>query len=179
MISQTIAQRYAQALMFLGRDDGRFADYGRELADVAALTAETGLVAALTSPLFPGEIRRRVLDEVLSRLNLSGIMANFILLLQEKGRLAHLPAINDCYRRLVDEANKIKRAAVVTAVPIDPSLREKIKAVLEKLTGYDIVLETREDPEIIGGLVAQVGDLTLDGSVRTQLRNLKESLIKR
>jgi len=55
---------------------------------------------------------------------------------------------------------------------------EKKEKTLEKLTGSTVVMEVEEDPSIIGGLMAKVGDLVLDGSVRTQINSLRESLIK-
>lgn len=179
MISQTIARRYAQALLAIGLDDGQNAKYGQELAAFAQLASGAGMAAALDNPLYPAEIRRQILSRVLAKAGLSKTMNNFISLLQDKGRFAHLEAINKYFQYLVDEVNNIKRASVVTAKPVKPAILAKVKTAVERMTGKTIILEARQDPAIIGGIVTQVGDLTLDGSVRTQLKNLKESLIKR
>ncbi|MEW6264444.1 MAG: ATP synthase F1 subunit delta [Thermodesulfobacteriota bacterium] len=178
MISQTIARRYAQALLALGQEDGQLTRYGEELAEFVKAAGQADLVVALTNPLYPREARRKLLDAILAKMKLSKIMENFLDLLQEKGRIGQVKAINDYYQRLVDEARNVKRAMIVTARPLSASAQARVKAAMEKMTGRTIILETKVDPDIIGGLVAQVGDLKMDGSVKTQLKNIRESLSK-
>jgi F-type H+-transporting ATPase subunit delta len=72
----------------------------------------------------------------------------------------------------------ISRAEVASATTLDGEEVAAIKAALEKVTGGTVFVETRVDPELIGGVVARVGDLVLDGSVRTQLASIKETLVK-
>ena len=67
---------------------------------------------------------------------------------------------------------------MTSATPLTEEAVESIKASLEKTVGQSIVVETEVDPELIGGVIARVGDLVLDGSVRTQLASIKETLIK-
>ena len=62
------------------------------------------------------------------------------------------------------------------AIELDASLLAKIQATLEKITGNQVILETEVDSSIIGGVIAKVGDLVLDGSIKTQLNGLKESI---
>ncbi len=178
MISQTIARRYAQALFAIGREDGDYTKYGEELSYFTQILVNSELAEALSYPIYPADIRRKILDEVVSKLGLSTIVNNFIGLLQDKGRTGHMTAINDYYHRLVDELNNVKRASITTAGPISEAIQNQVKATLEKMTGKVIILEADQNPEIIGGVIAQVGDLTLDGSIKTQLVNLKESLVK-
>ncbi|MFH1139436.1 MAG: ATP synthase F1 subunit delta [Pseudomonadota bacterium] len=178
MISQTVARRYAQALLAIGREDGKYEQYGQETASFAQLMSEPGVSDALTKPIYPAEIRRKILDQILLRAKFSPIIKNFLGLLQDKGRTNQIQAINAYYQRLVDELNNVKRAMVTASGPLSKAIQKEIKVTLEKLTGKTIILEMKQDPEIIGGIVAKVGDLTLDGSIKTQLKNLKESLIK-
>lgn len=178
MISQTIARRYAQALLALGQEDGNFQKYGKELALFAEAMAGPELMEALTNPIYPKGVRRGILDSVLAKMGLSKMVENFVGLLQDKARISHTTAINAYYQRLVDEVNNVQRATVTTATKVSDSVKKQVKATLEKMTGKTIILDIVQDPEIIGGVVAKVGDLTLDGSVKTQLRNLKESLVK-
>ena len=178
MISQTIARRYAQALLAIGQEDGNYEKYGQEVAAFAQMMSEAGLAEALINPIYPAEIRRKILDQILAKSKFSAITLNFLGLLQDKGRISQVPAINAYYERLVDELNNVQRATVTTSAALSKSIQKEVKAALEKLTGKKIILEAKQDPEIIGGIVAQVGDLTLDGSIKTQLKNLKESLIK-
>lgn len=178
MISQTIARRYAKALLVLGQEDGNFDKYGQEVAGFVRSAAASELTEALTNPIYPAASRRQLLDAVLNKMDLSKITQNFLKLLMDKGRINHIEAISDHYSRLVDEINNIKRAKIITASDLPEATREQVKKSLEELTSKTILLEIEQDKDIIGGIVAQVGDLTLDGSVKTQLANLKESLIK-
>ena len=79
---------------------------------------------------------------------------------------------------LADELENLKRALVKSAVPLDEGMQKRLRQALEQMTKSKVVMEFEEDPTIIGGVVARVGDLVLDGSVRTQLDSLRESLIK-
>ncbi|MFH1091391.1 MAG: ATP synthase F1 subunit delta [Pseudomonadota bacterium] len=178
MISQTLSRRYAQALMGIGQEDGNYSQYGEELAAFVKLFEKTELAQALSNPIYPADSRRNVLEAVTARMDFSRIVQNFLGLLQDKGRISHVQGVNEHYQRLVDEVNNIQRATVTAAGPISQALQSQIKATLEKMTGKTIFLEIVQDPEIIGGAVAKVGDLTLDGSLKTQLMNLKELLIK-
>ena len=178
MTGQTIARRYAKALLAIGQEDGNFEKYGEELADFDQAMNQAGLAEALGNPIYPMANRSRILDQILEKMALSGIVNNFLKLLMDKGRIQLVGPITAYYQRLVDEFNNTERATVTTAFPLSDEIQEQVRRSLEGLTGKTILIESRQDPEIIGGIVAQVGDLTLDGSVKTQLQNLKESLIK-
>ena len=78
----------------------------------------------------------------------------------------------------MDEVENVSRAKVKTAIFLDDATQDRLRQTMEKLTGSTVVMEVEEDPSIIGGIVARVGDLVLDGSVRTQINSLRESLIK-
>lgn len=178
MISQTVARRYAKALLAIGREDQNFERYGEELSGFARLMTRRDLAEALTNPLYPYDSRRQILDLILEKMSLSQMVQNLVGLLMDKGRINHVEAISSYYERLVDEVNNIERATIVMATSLPDAIHRQVKTILEEMTGKTILLEVEQDAEIIGGIVAHVGDLTLDGSVRTQLENLKESLIK-
>ena len=129
MISQTIARRYAQALLAIGQDDGNFVAYGEDLAGFVQVYLNNELKEALVNPLYPADSRRKVLDKVLSKMGLSKIVINFLGLLQDKGRMNHVEAISDYYQRLVDEVNNVKRATITTAAPISEAIQNQVKTV--------------------------------------------------
>ena len=81
------------------------------------------------------------------------------------------------HRTLVDEHAGRIRATVTSARPLDPMLETRLKTALEKQSGKTVILEKKEDPSIVGGLVTQLGDLVYDGSVRTQLQQMREQLL--
>ena len=77
---------------------------------------------------------------------------------------------------LADELKGIVRANLVSATELSSESFEQIRDSLSKMTGKEILLESEQDPNLIGGIVTRIGDLVLDGSVKTQLQNMRESL---
>jgi F-type H+-transporting ATPase subunit delta len=172
-----IARRYAKALMLIGKADGNAETYRDELERVTGLiTGNSDLELAITNPLYEAAGRKKVLKSVVETLTLSEVMRAFLLLVFDKGRIGFLASINDFYQKLADEVKGIARASLVSAGALSSETVEKIRATLSKKTGKDIILEVEQDPSLIGGIVTRIGDLVLDGSIRTQLLNMKESL---
>ena len=83
---------------------------------------------------------------------------------------------DEFYQKLADELKGIARASLVSATEISSETIEKIRTTLSKRTGKDIILKVEHDPGLIGGIVSRIGDLVLDGSIKTQLLNMRESL---
>jgi F-type H+-transporting ATPase subunit delta len=98
------------------------------------------------------------------------------MLLFDKGRMGYIGEINNFYQKLADELKGIARASLVSATELASDIVEKIRASLSQKTGKDIILEVEQDPSLIGGIVTKIGDLVLDGSIKTQLSNMRESL---
>ena len=103
-------------------------------------------------------------------------MTSYLLLLFDKGRIGYIDDINDFYQNLADELKGIARASLVSATRLSAKTIEKIRAVLSEKTGKEIILEVEQDSDLIGGIVTKIGDLVLDGSIKTQLFNMRESL---
>ncbi|MEJ2661042.1 MAG: ATP synthase F1 subunit delta [Desulfobacteraceae bacterium] len=155
MKNLAIARRYAKALLLIGKEDGNTETYRTELNGVA---------------------RRKVLSTVIEKLELSKVMASFLVFLFDKGRIGFLQSINVFYNKLADELKGVAHASLVSATELSSEAVEKIRSALSNKTGKEIVLDVSQDPELIGGIVTQIGDLVLDGSVKTQLLNMRESL---
>lgn len=172
-----IARRYAKALLLIGKDDGQAETYREELEGLADLiSGEKSLEAAITNPLYDTASRKRVLKAVVEKLELSDVMRAFILLLFDKNRIGSLDSINEFYQMLADELKGVARADLVSAAELPDETVDKIREALAKRTGKEVLLEVKQDPSLIGGLVTRIGDLVLDGSVKTQLLNMRESL---
>ncbi len=179
MIDLTVSRRYAKALLMLGQEDGKYKEYGEELSGFAQLLErEPELKHALINPIHGMEERKQLLLRIVDLLKLSPVVGNFLKLLFDKHRLGVVGGIAQVYQQFVDDIENVKRARVKAAVPLDEAMQERLRQGLEKMTKSRVVMEFEEDPAIIGGIVARVGDLVLDGSVRTQLSSLRESLIK-
>ena len=148
------------------------------LGALAGLYADgaAGVGDAVTNPLYPLDVRQKVMAKIAESMQADAIMTSFLNLLIEKKRADILPDIAEAMQGMVDKDQNISHGSIVSAVELDNALLEKIQATLEKLTGNKVILETQVDPSIIGGILAKVGDLVLDGSIKTQLNGLKESI---
>ncbi len=177
MKNLAIARRYAKALLLIGKEDGQAETYREELDGLAGLiTKEKQLEQAICNPLYDASGRKKVLQAVIEKLELSNVMQAFLLLLFDKGRIGFVGSINDFYQKLADELKGVARASLVSATELSFETIEKIRSALSKKTGKDVKLEVEQDPALIGGIVTRIGDLVLDGSISTQLLNMRESL---
>jgi F-type H+-transporting ATPase subunit delta len=172
-----IARRYAKALLLIGKEDGQAETYRAELDGFhRLLAAQPELEQAINNPLHDTAARKQVLQAVVARMKLSAVMGTFMLLLFDKGRFRFLSHINDHYQKMADELKGVARASVTSAVALSAEVVEKIRQTLSQRTGKAVLLEVQQDPGLIGGLITRIGDLVLDGSIRTQLLNMRESL---
>lgn len=177
MKNQSIARRYAKALLMIGRADGKADSYKDELNQFSGLIArEVVLERVINNPLYNAAERKKVLADLVVKLNLSKVMASFLKLLFDKGRFVFLGAVNEFYQKLADDLKGVARASLVSANELSSEAVEKIRKALSKKTGKDIVLDIKTDPALIGGVITKIGDLVLDGSIKTQLLNMRESL---
>jgi F-type H+-transporting ATPase subunit delta len=174
----SVARRYARALFGIGVDSGRFEQLGRELGDLAELWGGSPeLRQALENPVFAASEKRAVLEKLLPRVTPTPEVQRFVLLLLERRRIVLLPSIARAYQDMADAHLGRVRAQVTSAEPLAPPVLDRVRRALEQRTGKQVIVETAVDPDLIGGVVARVGDLILDGSVRTQLSDLRAKLL--
>ena len=179
MRSPAAARRYARALFSLARDEGRVDAVRAELDDLSQLFEEnTELRQAIFRPLHPGVERRAVLQAVCQRLGSSITVRNFCAFLVDQRRVIDLEAICQAYLQLADAAAGRTHARVVSASPLRDEQRERLRRALSARTGQQVEFEESVDTSLLGGAVATVGSLVFDGSLRTQLEQLRASLTK-
>ncbi len=177
MRNQIIAKRYSKALFNLAEEARKVEQYGQELDNFVRFLGELPEFAdALRNPLYPEATRKAVFSEVVQKLDMAPMMRSFINLLIEKNRVQHIEEIAKYYHRLIDESANVARAQVKAAIDLNEQAKKEIAQALERTTGKKIVIEFEKDPGLIGGILAQIGDFVLDGSVKRQLLNFKESL---
>ena len=175
---QTIlAKRYAKALFAVGREEEKNETY-RETLNVLGyfLTKYPEAMDGLTNLLYPMELREKVMTQLISELQADQFMANFLKLVLQKKRADILPEIAAEFQALVDADQNVSRGTLIAASEISGDLQAKVRATLENITGKKVILTTEIVPAIIGGIVAKVGDLVMDGSIKTQLAGLNESI---
>ncbi|MCD6200166.1 MAG: F0F1 ATP synthase subunit delta [Deltaproteobacteria bacterium] len=177
MTNTVIAKRYAKALFAVAKEEGKLEAYSEALKDIDAfLEGSPDVEAALVSPVFPADIKQTVLEEIIKASGVEDALAIFLRLLVERGRIQYLRMIVSCFQEFMDEETGVVRAVVRSAVPLPKDLRDKFSDVLAKVTGKQVTLQIEEDPAIIGGVVAHIGDMVLDGSIRSQLHSIRESI---
>lgn len=180
MKNLVVSRRYAKALILIGQEDGQAEQYNGELSDLVGLfDTKKGFEQALVNPLINKTDRKKLLEAVLAAADFSSVMKSFLILLFDKGRIGFLREIVSYYRDMADELNGVVKASIVSAAQLSSEAADKIKEALSKKTGKNIVLNVEQDKSLLGGVVAKIGDLVLDGSVKTQLMNMRETLKKR
>ncbi|MBU0680445.1 MAG: F0F1 ATP synthase subunit delta [Proteobacteria bacterium] len=177
MKNAAIAKRYAKALLAVGKDENALDEYATSLNEFAALVAgNPELADALANPIYPLDAREGVMREIVKAAGVSTMMGNFLKLLVQKRRADVLGDIAEMFQNLVDQENNTCQGVVTSATEISADLQAKIQKTLEKITGKRVTVTNKVDASIIGGMIAKVGDLVMDGSIRTQLEDLKESI---
>jgi F-type H+-transporting ATPase subunit delta len=177
LIISNIAKRYARAFFGIAREDGLYEKYYLELTLFSSIIKESkDLKELLLNPVFGQDEKRAVVDSLLKKTDISNVTANFLRLLVDKRRIGILPDIESCYRKFMDDALKKIRVDVKTAFPLSAELSEKLQKRMEDLTGRKVEMAVSEDASLLGGIVVGVGDTLYDGSIKTQLHNVRNLL---
>lgn len=177
MTNRSSAARYARALLDVSRKEGDPRAAERELAALVSLAAGNAQLArALVNPAIPVARKAALLDEILARLSAGPVLRKLLLLLAERDRLVLLPDLLDEYRRRLMESQNVVQAEITSAVPLAPDAVQAIERAIADRTGRQVVLTSRVDRGIIGGVVTRIGSLVYDGSVKRQLERMKDAL---
>ncbi len=178
MSNTTVARRYAKAMLELGIEVGSLKSIVEQTSSVAeAYGSSPELRAALDNPLVPYAAKKAILGDIADRLGVSPTVKNMLLLLGDRRRLHILPAMAQLLREMSDLREGVVRAEVVTAAALPDGYYTRLQAQLERMTGHRVVIEKREDPALIAGVVTRIGDMVIDGSLRTRLEELKNVLL--
>jgi F-type H+-transporting ATPase subunit delta len=134
----------------------------------------------LFNPAYSREQRSSVVEALLKALGpVEPVLANSLRLLVDRSRLAYLPDIARLYRDMADAQAGRLRGHVTSAVPLTAEALQSLAGTLKTLTQRNVVLEARVDPKVLGGVAAQVGSTLYDGTLRTQLEQLRRELKQR
>jgi len=180
MTNRTAATRYARAVLDVAiKEHADPERIEREVADFSALLdAQPMLKKVLLNPAVPVPRKRAAMVALLERVSVSSIVSKLLVLLAERDRLILLPDLVAAYRDRLADYRNIVRAEVTTAAPLAPERVQQIQKSLADATGRSVMLQTRVDPTIVGGLVAKVGSVVYDASVTRQLEKLKQRLVE-
>jgi F-type H+-transporting ATPase subunit delta len=146
------------------------------LKKLAELTTDDRLMALLESPRLPFDAKRSLLQERLGEIN--PLTFNLALLLVHKGSLSLSLNILQQFNELLDAHRGMERAKVIAAIPLIDDYKEKISRRLGEIVDRKVVIDTEVDSSIIGGFIARIGDMLIDGSIRQRLDTLKKNLVE-
>ena len=171
------ARPYAQALMgAAGSLEAAQATRDELTAFAEAMRAVPRLGRMASNPGVPPATKRAVVDEIAGMQGAGALAQRMLRLLLDNYRLVHLPAILEAIDELLDRAHGVVSATVTAAEELDADQQARLQGALERLSGAEVRLESRVDPSLIGGFVAQFGSYRYDASVRGQLAVLESRL---
>jgi F-type H+-transporting ATPase subunit delta len=172
---EEIARVYADALFGAAKDRGKLDAIHEQLGEFAdALGENRELQLFFFSPYFSSAEKRDGLVKALS--GAEPELVNFLELLTEKHRMPVVFRIRRNFDALWAKENKRLGVTVTSAVELDPEIAERIGSEIEQQTGNTVELQSRVDPDILGGLVVQVGNMVMDTSIRNRLEKLRKSV---
>ena len=175
----SLGRRYAKAVIDLARERGALASVGEELSRAAATFAQDDLKSLVLNPGIGAAARQNIVGQIVERLGLSPIVGDLVRLLAARDRLVVLPDVARAYERLVDRELGRARVTIRSAAQLEPEQLAALEALAKRLTGASlIVLSTKVDPELIGGVTLAVGGTVYDGSVKTQLERLADKMVR-
>ena len=167
------AKRYAQAAFDIAKQSNTIEIWRTDLDDLAKVLAESDAADLLADARIPADRRMAMAERML---DVQPLALNLAKLLIAKGRSLDARWVAQSFNRLADEEIGIVHARVTTAVELTPEQLARIRDRLGDRLGKTVMAEAVVDPSIIGGLVVQVGDRLVDGSVSTRLKSLRHEL---
>jgi F-type H+-transporting ATPase subunit delta len=179
MSLRTSATRYAKALLDVAVKESDPARIEQDLASVVnAMSQSAELRRAFTSSGIPQHVRSNVVNAVSAQIGVQPPVAKLLKMLADRGRLDLVPMLYEVYRERLLAHGNIVRATVTSATPLSPDKVQGLAASLGRMTGKTVQIDTAVDPALIGGVVARIGSTVYDGSIRTQLQKMRETLVE-
>lgn len=177
MIPSAILGRYSRSLAEIVFEQG----VERKVTEDVALygdifRAVPDLLEVFHSPAVPRDSKERMLSELLIRYPVHPVAANFLRVLLQHNRIRYFEPIRDGYLKSVNERKGIVSAQVTAAVTLSADEMKKLTDLLAGITGKRVHVELTTDAGLLGGIVVQMGSTIFDGSIRTQLAEMKKRL---
>jgi len=169
-------KRYAQAAFELALGKNELESWRAGLKKMAELSHNEELMALLQSPRFPFDAKEDLLRRQLGEIH--PLVSNLALLLVNKGLFRLSSDIFQQYTDLLDAYQGVERAKVTAAVRLSDEDKETISSRLGKIVDRKVAVDAQVDPSLIGGFIARMGDMLIDGSIRQRLESLKRRLVE-
>ncbi|MEM7337312.1 MAG: ATP synthase F1 subunit delta [Actinomycetota bacterium] len=167
---------YAKALLAVAEAEGSVESVRGELAEVSrAVEGNDELRSTLSNNLLPAAVRGQIVDDILANKTSNATRA-LVGMIVSAGRAGDMSAIVDSFVAQAAGGSGRQVATVRSAVPLSDDQVSRLSAALSKRAGTDVELYTIVDPTVVGGIVTTMGDTVIDGSVRSRLNQMRESL---
>ncbi|NCB30221.1 MAG: ATP synthase F1 subunit delta [Clostridia bacterium] len=171
-----VNERYAISLYEVAQEEGSITEMLDELTAIAQIVRETpAFLKMLQTPSIALEDKKKVLVQTFNG-KINPYLLNFLMLITEKGRVGGLLEMQEAYKQRYYDEQGICEVHATTAVPMDETLTEKLRVKLEKITGKTVILLTKVDASILGGVVLKLGNEQIDTSVKAKLTELASKM---
>ncbi len=179
MSVETVARRYAGALADIVIKTGEVEPVKNELKTwEEMMSSNSELLNAFRNPAIAHASKEKVLESLIEKTKPTKTTANFLRILLRNSRLTEIREINERFAGVLDERNGLITAEVTSARPLTDADKAELETTLAKLTGgKQVNLTFKIDENIIGGVITRVGSTVYDGSVKTQLEELRNKLV--
>jgi F-type H+-transporting ATPase subunit delta len=172
---EEIARVYAEALFEVAKEKGKLDVIRDQLGRVAdALDRDRELAVFFFSPYFSTAEKRDGIERAV--IDAEPELINFLELLVEKHRMPVIFRIRRQFDGMWAQENKLLEVTLTSAVELDPEIVRRVGEEIERQTDRRVELQSRVDEQVVGGLVLQVGNMVLDGSIRNRLEKLRKEV---
>ena len=181
MSLRTSANRYAKALFDVAlTEKNDLAQVDKDLSEITEILREnTELVRAAERAGVTDAARRSLMEAVAEKMGLSAPVKKLLALLADSRKLNLVPDLAASYHERLLNHQNIVRAEVTSAAPLSPDKTKALEDSLSKVTGKKVDLSVSVDPALLGGVVARIGSTVYDGSVKTQLEQMRRQLVEK
>lgn len=177
MLDKSVAITFVNALLDVATEKGQFEQIEKDLDLVCEIISKhADLKKVLFHPSVSRSSKKELIQNVFDK-SVSGLMMNFLSLLIDRRKEGILDFVTDVYKEVTHEKKGVLKATVQTVMPLSGERLEDFKKKLKKITGKTVELEVVQNPDILGGMVIQIGNKMIDGSVANRLKNLKNRLL--
>jgi F-type H+-transporting ATPase subunit delta len=174
---EEIAAVYARSLFEVAKEQDKLDAVRDQLGEFADALSETReLQVFFFSPYFSTQEKEDGLERAVT--DTDPVIVNFLKLLIEKHRMPVLFRIRAEYDRLWEEENKLLPVEITSAIELDKDIVKQLGDRISEQTGRKVELSSRVEPDILGGIVVQVGNAVLDASIRNRLEQLRRQVVK-
>ena len=178
MSIEIVADKYSSAMFELAQEQNKLELMEEQLGYVASVMVDQPeLRSFLENPIVTEDAKIKLIGKIFDS-SIDKVALHFIYVMIKRGRYRYISSTIEAFIKKSRAARGILEATVTVAEPITADVEASVQAKLREVTGKDVILSVRQDPSIMGGIVIQVGDKRIDGSVARRLEELEKSLLR-